>query len=83
MKGTGLLASPFTVTTTFPLTDPVGTKAVMLVLLQLDAVPDAVPLNDTVLVPCVDPKFVPLIVMAVPAAPVEGLKLVMFGRRIV
>lgn len=78
-----MLASPFTVTTTFPLTDPVGTKAVMLVLLQLDAVPDAMPLKVTALAPCVAPKFVPLIVMAVPAAPVEGLKVVMLGRRIV
>jgi hypothetical protein len=40
----------------------------MLVALQLVGVP-AVPLNVTVLVPCVVPKFVPVIVTEVPTGP--------------
>jgi hypothetical protein len=50
----------------------------MLVALQLVGVP-AVPLNFTVLVPCVDPKFVPVIVTEAPTAPEFGDRLVMFG----
>jgi hypothetical protein len=45
-----LLATPDTVTTTFPVVAPVGTVAVMLVALQPVAVA-VVPLNLTVLVP--------------------------------
>ena len=40
---------------------PVGTDAMMLVALQLVGVA-GIPLNVTVLVPCVAPKFVPVIV---------------------
>jgi hypothetical protein len=68
MKFTPPLATPPTVTTTFPVVAPVGTGTAMLVALQLVGVP-AVPLNVTVLVPCVVPKFVPVIVTAVPTAP--------------
>ena len=50
----------------------------MLVALQLVAVA-VVPLNVTVLVPWVAPKFAPLIVTAVPTAPVLGVRLVMLG----
>jgi hypothetical protein len=39
----------------------------------------AVPLNVTVLVPCVVPNVVPLIVTEVPSAPLFGDRLVMFG----
>jgi hypothetical protein len=39
----------------------------------------AVPLNVTVLLPCVAPKFVPVMVTCAPAAPAVGLVLVMFG----
>src|SRR5260221_200028 len=39
----------------------------------------AVPLNFTVLVPCVVPKFVPVIVTGAPTAPDAGDKLVMLG----
>ena len=39
----------------------------------------AVPLNLTVLVPCVEPKFVPVIVTDVPTAPEVGDRLVMLG----
>jgi hypothetical protein len=50
----------------------------MLVALQLVGVA-AVPLNVTVLVPCVAPKFVPVIVTAVPTGPDPGFKFVMLG----
>jgi hypothetical protein len=69
VKLTPLLATPPTVTTTFPVVAPVGTGTAMLVALQLVGVPAAVPLNVTVLVPCVIPKFVPVIVTGVPTAP--------------
>lgn len=60
-----LLAVPYTVTTTFPVVAPLGTVATILVALQLVAVA-VVPLNLTVLVPCVDPKLVPVIVTEAP-----------------
>ena len=50
VKLTPLLATPDTVTTTFPVVAPDGTVVAMLVLLQLVAVA-VVPLNLTVLVP--------------------------------
>src|SRR6266853_3944717 len=78
VKLTPLLATPLTVTTTFPVVAPAGTGTVMLVAFQLVGVP-AVPLNVTVLVPCVAPKFAPLIVTNVPTAPVLGFKLPMLG----
>src|SRR5947208_16731947 len=68
---TPLLASPLTVTTTLPVLAPLGTVATMDVALQLVAVA-LVPLNVTVLVPCVEPKFVPVIVTDVPNAPEVG-----------
>jgi hypothetical protein len=73
-----LLAVPETVTTTFPVVAPVGTLATMLVALQLVAV-TAVVLNFRVLVPCVEPKFVPVIVTEAPTAPVVGERLVILG----
>ena len=51
----------------------------MLVALQLVIVVAVVPLNVTVLVPCVEPKFVPVIVTDVPTAPDVGLRLVIVG----
>jgi hypothetical protein len=78
VKLTPLLATPPTVTTTFPVVVPVGTGAMMLVAFQLVAVA-VVPLNFTVLVPCVAPKFAPLIVTDVPTAPDVGFRLVMLG----
>jgi hypothetical protein len=68
VKFTPLLATPFTVTTTFPVVAPVGTATVMLVALQFEGDP-GVPLNVTVLVLWLAPKFVPVIVMEVPTAP--------------
>jgi len=73
-----LLAAPDTVTTTFPVVTPLVTGTTIFVALQLVGVTVA-PLNLTVLVPCVVPKFVPVIVTDDPTAPEEGLRLVMFG----
>lgn len=78
VKFTPLLASPPTVTTTFPVVAPLGTAAAMVVAVQLDGVAD-VPLNLTVLVPCVEPKFTPVTVTEVPTEPEAGLRLVMAG----
>ena len=55
-----------------------GTGTVMLVALHAVGVP-VVPLNVTVLVPCVTPKLVPLSVTGVPAAPLVGFMLLRFG----
>jgi hypothetical protein len=78
MKVTPLLATPPTVTTTLPTVAPLGTGATILVLLQLVGVA-SVPLNATVLVPCVDPKPAPTIVTKVPTGPEVGDRLVMLG----
>ena len=48
MKATPLLGTPAAFTTTLPLVDPVGTKTLMLVLLQ-ELTVAAVPLKVTVL----------------------------------
>jgi hypothetical protein len=74
-----LLFTPLAFTTTFPVVAPVGTVATIDVAVQLPIEVAVVPLNATVLVPCVVPKFVPVIVTDAPTAPVVGDKLVMFG----
>jgi hypothetical protein len=73
-----LLATPETVTTTLPVVAPDGTVATMLVALQLVAVA-VVPLNLTVLVPWVEPKPVPVIVIEAPEAPEVGDRVVILG----
>jgi len=78
VKPTPLLATPFTVTTTFPVVAPLGTGTAMLVALQLVGVA-AVPLKPTTLVPRVNPKPVPLIVIKAPGAPLVGERLVICG----
>src|SRR5437879_2624757 len=78
VKLTPLLATPPTLTTTLPVVAPLGTAAVMLVALQLVGVA-AIPLNVTALVPCVAPKFAPVIVTDAPTNPEVGFKLVMLG----
>src|SRR5271157_4188341 len=78
VKFTPLLAKPATVITTLPVAAPLGTSATMLVLLQLVGVA-AVPLNVSVLVPCEEPKFVPVIVTDVPTSPELGERFVMDG----
>jgi len=82
VKPTPLLATPPTVTTTFPVVDPAGTGAAMLAALQLDGVA-VTPLNLTVLVPCTAPKLAPLIVTDAPTTPDDGFRLVMLGAGVV
>jgi hypothetical protein len=77
-----LLATPLTVTTTFPVFAPEGTGTTMLVADQLVGVA-AVPLNVTLLVPFVEPKFDPAIVTTVPTAPLDGDRLVRVGAAVV
>jgi hypothetical protein len=66
------------VTVTLPVVAPFGTGATMLVALQLVGVA-VVPLNLTVLAPCVVPKFVPVMVTGVPTGPEVGDTPVMLG----
>src|SRR5262249_2818822 len=75
---TPALAIPPTVTTTFPLVAPEGTFATIEVADQLVGVAE-VPLNVTVLEPCVVPNPVPVIVTDVPTTPLVGDRLVMTG----
>src|ERR1039458_6861124 len=78
VKLTPLLDFPFTITTTSPVVAPAGTATTMLASLQLLGVP-AIPLNCTVLMPGVVPKFVPVIVTTVPGGPLVVDRLVMLG----
>lgn len=78
VKLTPLLDLLETFTTTLPVVAPDGTVATMLVALQL-VVLALLPLNVTVLVPCVEPKLVPVIVTEAPTAPEVGDKLEMVG----
>jgi hypothetical protein len=78
VKVTLLLTRPPTVTTTGPLVAPLGTGTVIFVALQAVGVA-TVPLNVTVLVPGVVPKFVPAIVTVVPTGPDVGFTVVMLG----
>jgi hypothetical protein len=73
-----LLTKLEAVTTTLPVVAPVGTATTMAVSLQLVGVA-AVPLNVTVLPPCVVPNPVPVIVTCVPAKPPRGERLVIPG----
>ncbi len=75
---TPLLVFEPTLTTTLPVVAPAGTGTVIELALQ-DVGAATVPLNVTELVPCVDPKLVPVIVTATPTAPEEGERLVMLG----
>jgi hypothetical protein len=74
----GLLEIPETVTKTLPDAAPFGTATTMLVELQLVAVA-FVPSNDTVLVPWLEPKFVPVTVTGVPKVPDVGDRLEIAG----
>ena len=77
MKLFPLLATPDTVTTTFPVVAPFGTDVTMVVLFQLVVVA-VVPLNFT-LFPEDVPKLVPVIVTEVPTGPDVTERLVMLG----
>lgn len=80
VKGTPLLPTPPTKTTTFPEVAPVGTGMEILVSDQLVDRP-WVPLKVTKLdiVPTVGPKFVPVMVTRAPTGPELRLRLVIFG----
>lgn len=82
VKGTALLATPPTVTTTLPDVAVAGTGTVMLVELQFVGAAE-IPLKLTVLVTCVDPKLAPVIVTGVPTAPDVGFRLAMLGPELV
>jgi hypothetical protein len=71
MNPAPLVAAPDTETTTIPLVAPEGTGTTIDVALQLVGVPD-VPLNETVLLPWLVPKFVPVMTTEVPTAPAVG-----------
>lgn len=73
-----MLATPPTVTTTFPVVAPFGTGTMMLVALQLPGAA-VVPLNVTVLVPCGEPKLTPVIVTVLPTCPDADERLKMVG----
>lgn len=74
-----LLAEPPTLTTTFPVVAAAGTTTPALVGFQVTAGPAGTPLNVTVLVPCVAPKFAPDSITKLPTGPEGGLMLVMLG----
>jgi len=76
VKRLPVLGVPFTVTTTFPVLAPAGTGATIVLSLQLTGVAD-VPLNVTVLLPCVVPKLFPVMVTMVLIVPVAGDRLLM------
>ena len=78
VKVTPLLANPPTVTTTGPVVAPAGTGATMLVFVQLVGLA-LTPLNVTVLVPWLTPKFVPLMLTGTPIAPELGERLLIPG----
>ena len=82
VKARVLLARPPTVTTTFPVVAPAGTGTTMLVADQVVGVA-LVPLNVTVLVPLVAPKFVPVMVTTVATGPLVGDRLVSVGATVV
>lgn len=77
-NGKPLLSWAPTCTVTGPDVAPAGTGTVMLVADQADGVAD-VPLNWTLLPPCVEPKFVPVTVTTVPAGPMFGVMAVNVG----
>lgn len=73
-----LLATFETVTTTLPVVAALGTVTPILVVVQ-DVTDAVVPLNLTVLFPCGEPKFVPVIVTEVPTGPEVTDRLVIVG----
>src|SRR5436309_99989 len=71
VNGHPLLATPATVTATFPLTAPAGTGTAIDVALQDDGVATTEP-NFTVLLPAEAPKLAPVMVTGVPTGPKLG-----------
>jgi len=74
----GLEATPPTVTMTFPVVAVGGTGTVIEVGVQPVGLA-AIPLNVTVLVPILPPKFEPAIVTTVSTGPIFGVRLVIKG----
>src|SRR5579862_732155 len=74
-----LLDFPLTVTTILPDVAPAGTSTPIELELHEVTLVTAVPLNLTVLDPCVEPKLLPLIVTAAPTAPEVVERLVIVG----
>ncbi len=79
VKSTPLLATPPTVTVTSPVVAPAGTAVTIDDALQLVIDVAVVPLNCAMLVPCVAPKFDPVIVTEVPTGPDVEESCVMAG----
>jgi hypothetical protein len=78
VKTTGLLERPPTAMTTLPEFAPAGTGVRIVVWLQNVGTAN-VPPNETVLVPCVEPKPAPVITAGVVTAPDVGLRLIKTG----
>jgi hypothetical protein len=78
VKFTPFVFTPLTFTTTFPVVAPDGTVTPMLPAAH-DVTVAVVPLNLTVPLPCMEPKFAPVMVTAAPTASDVGDKLVMLG----
>jgi hypothetical protein len=74
-----LLGTEFTDTVTGPVVTLLAGTATIEPLLQLVMEAAGTPLKLTVLLPCVEPKFVPVIVTGVPATPELGDTTTMFG----
>jgi len=82
VKFTPLLLTPFTFTTTFPVVAPAGTVTVIELLLQHEGVvqiPDETPLKVTKLIPWLNPKLEPVIVIVSPTAACGALSVAMLG----
>jgi len=78
LKTKPLLFTLDSLTTTLPVTAPTGTEVTMAVSLQSPTVA-VVPLNATVLLPCVAPNPVPEIITGVPTGPDTGVRSVIFS----
>ena len=77
-KGTPPLETALTVTTTFPELAPEGTCATMALAVQLITAA-SVPLKVTVLFPCADPKFAPVMLTNEPTGPEDGERVAIVG----
>src|SRR5260221_207509 len=74
-----MLGSGFASHTTVTVTASVGTTVTVMLVGDHDVGVASTLLNQTVLVPCCDPKFVPAIVTGVPTVPLAGDRELMVG----
>src|SRR5690349_7487073 len=79
VKGVPLLATPLTSITTGPVVPMEGTATLMLLSLQVSAVPALAPLKLTVFVPWLAPKLLPLMITMLVTGAEFGVKLVIAG----